>query len=460
MSRALGLALSSIALLGACGAPPQPETTVPPVPIGIATLCGNRQVTIFWTAMSGATSYDIYRSTASGTTGSWIGSASGTSFVDNNGLAGTTYYYTVKAVNSAGQSGASAQAAESFCRVMGGALQGKALSIATLNGSVSSFAGASGVPPGLIDGTGANARFNRPQGMATDGDFLYVADFNNNAIRRIDPATQEVVLFAGNALAVSGSADGVGTAATFFHPSDVTSDGANLYVADSGNCTIRRIVIATAAVSTFAGTAGSCNAANGSGTAANFVAPQGVTTDGNSVFVSDGTALRRIDIASQLVSTFAGASGSPGHVDGVGNAARFNSLKGITTDGVSLFAVDDVSMDIRKIDIATATVTSYAGKQGGGGSIDGTGIGAVFNHPIGISSDGTSLYVVEQAGDVLRRIVIASASVTTLAGLPATAGATDGVGSAALFNAPQGITVYCGSLFIGDAGNNSIREVQ
>jgi hypothetical protein len=457
MSRALAAALVS-GLIAACGGPPEPETTVPPIPIGIATLCGNRQVTISWTAMTGATSYDIYRSTASGTAGAWIGSASGTSFVDDNGLAGTTYYYTVKAVNSAGQSGASAQAAEVFCRVMGGALQGKALSIAALSATVDTFAGVSTVP-GFLDGIGAAARFNGPQGMTTDGTFVYVADVNNNAIRRIDPATQEVILFAGSPFGASGSADLVGTAATFFGPSDLTNDGANLYVVDSGNCTIRRIVIATAAVITLAGTPASCASVNGSGTAANFSHPQGITTDGNSLFVTESTAVRRIDIASQLVTTFAG-SGTAGHVDGIGSAARFKSLRGITTDGVSLFAVDDVSMDVRKIDIASATVTTYAGKPGIASSVDGTGTGATFNRPAGISSDGTNLYVVEQAGDVLRKVVIASATVTTLAGFPATAGTTDGLGSAARFNAPQGVTVYCGSLFVGDSGNNSIREIQ
>ncbi len=458
MRRAFAVALGS-GLLAACGGPPEPGSTVPPIPIGISTLCGDRQVTVSWTAMSGATSYNIYRSTAAGTTGTWIGNASGMSFVDDNGLAGTTYYYTVKAVNSAGQSGASAQAGESFCQVMGGALQGKALSLSTATATVSTFAGTSGSIGALVDGVGPAARFNLPQGMTTDGTFLYVADFNNNAIRRIDPATHEVILLAGSALGASGSTDNVGTAARFFGPSDITNDGTNLYVVDSGNCTIRRIVIASAVVSTLAGTPGSCTSVNGSGATANFANPRGITTDGNSLFVTESTAIRRIDIASQLVATFAGST-SAGHADGIGSAARFNTLKGITTDGVSLFAVDDTSMDVRRVDIATATVSSYAGKPGIATSVDGTGTSASFNRPAGISSDGTNLYVVEQAGDVLRKIAIASALVSTVAGLPAAPGSADGVGGAARFTAPQGITVYCGSLFVADTGNNSIREIQ
>jgi hypothetical protein len=457
MRRAFAVVLLS-AFLAACGGPPEPETTVPPIPIGIATLCGNLQVTVSWTAMTGATSYNIYRSTASGTTGAWIGSSSGTSFVDNTGTAGTTYYYTVKAVNSAGQSGSSAQAAESFCRVVGGSIQGKALALTSANATVSTFAGFSGAS-GFFDAVGTAARFNRPQGMTSDGTFLYVADFNNNAVRRIDPATQAVILFAGSALGASGSADGSGSAASFSGPYDITNDGDNLYVTDFNNCTIRKIVIATAAVSTVAGFVGSCASTDGTGATARFANPRGVTTDGNSLFVTESTAVRRIDIASQRVTTFAGAP-TAGHADGIGSAARFNALEGITTDGSSLYVLDNFSMDIRKIDIATATVTTYAGKQGISGSADGTGIGATFNQPMGISSDGTNLYVVEQGGDVLRKISIASAAVTTLAGLAATPGSADAVGSAALFNAPRGITVYCGSLFVGDTGNSSIRRIQ
>ena len=456
-----GMTLLLAISLAACGGGGDSSSSttggVPSAPTSMAAACGNQKITVSWTAATGATSYNVYRSTSAGATGTLAGSSTTTSYVDAAGTVGTTYYYTVKAVNSSGESAASSEVSETFYKLLAGAMQGKSLS---LTGTVSTFAGSSGFS-GLINGVGSVARFSLPQGMTTDGAYLYVADYLNNVIRKIDPATQTVSIFAGSSTGASGSADGVGTAATFLRPYDITSDGTNLYVTDYNNCTVRKIEIATATVTTFAGTAGTCStAADGTGTAAIFANPQGITTDGTSLFVSQNTCVRKIDIATKVVTTLAGSlTGSVGHVDGTGTTVRFNNLEGITTDGTYLYILDYYYMDIRKINITTAAVTTFAG-QGASSSVDGVGTAATFNHPIGISSDGTNLYVVEQWGDVIRKIDIASTAVSTLAGLAATSGTTDGVGTAARFSSPHGITTYCGNLFIGDTGNSSIRRIQ
>lgn len=438
---------------------------LPSVPTNVTADCGNQKITISWSASMDADSYDVYRSTAPATAGAVVGNVTTTTYVDTSGIIGTTYYYTVKAVNGAGTSAASAEVSETFYRVLGGAMQGKSLS---LTGSVTTFAGASGFS-GFVDGIGAVARFSLPQGMTTDGTYLYVADYLNNAIRKIDPVTQAVSTFAGSPTGAPGSTDGTGTAALFKRPYDITNDGANLYVTDNNNCTVRKIVISTAAVTTLAGTAGTCSPlTNGTGTAAVLVNPKGITTDGTSLFVTENTTVRKIDIATQAVSTFAG-TGSVGHVDATGTLASFNNLEGITTDGTSLFVVDMYYQDIRKIDIGSAAVSSFAGDYTNvttTTSTDGTGMGATFNKPKGISSDGTNLYVVEQSsgviggGNVVRKAAIGTAIVTTLAGTPGVSGTTDGIGAAALFSSPMGVTSYCGNLFIGDTGNGSIRRLQ
>lgn len=436
-------------------------TAAPATPASIVADCGDQKITLSWPAVTGAASYNVYRSTTPGTAGVLAGNSVTASYVDTSGSVGSTYYYTVKAVNSSGESAASPEVSETFYKLMAGAMQGKSLSLA---GAVTTFAGSSGFS-GITDGVGSAARFSLPQGMTTDGTYLYVADYLNNAVRRIDPATQSVNVFAGSPAGASGSADGVGTAATFFRPYDITSDGANLYVTDYNNCTIRKIVIATAAVTTLAGTAGSCSPlTDGIGTAARFASPQGITTDGTSLFVTENTAVRRIDIATHAVSTFAGSTaGVVGHVDALGTAARFNNLEGITTDGASLYAVDRYYQDIRKIDIATAAVSSFAGNYSNvttTTSNDGTGTGATFYIPIGITTDGTNLYVIEYWGDVVRKVEIATATAMTLAGTSGISGTADGTGAAARFGSPQGITAYCGNLFIGDTGNSSIRLLQ
>ncbi len=454
--------LMFVAVVSGCGGGDSSSSTtggVPSAPTSVAADCGNQKITVSWSAVTGASSYNVYRSTSAGVTGTLAGSSTTTSYVDTSGTVGATYYYTVKAVNSSGEGAASSEVSETFYRLLAGAMQGKSLSI---TGAVTTFAGSSGFS-GLTNGVGSAARFSLPQGMTTDGTYLYVADYLNNVIRKIDPATQAVSIFAGSSTGLSGSADGVGNAATFFRPYDITSDGTNLYVTDYNNCTVRKVEIATATVSTFAGTTGSCSpSTDGTGTAARFASPQGITTDGTSLFVTENTVVRRIDIATQAVTTFAG-TGSVGHADAVGTAASFNNLEGITTDGTSLYVVDRYYQDIRKIVIATAAVSSFAGNYNNvttTTSTNGTGTGATFYLPIGITTDGTNLYVVEYWGDVVRKVEIATATATTLAGSPGLTGTTDGTGTTARFSSPQGITTYCGNLFIGDTGNSSIRWIQ
>lgn len=440
------------------------SSTVPATPASVTALCGNMKVTVSWAPVTGATSYNVYRSITSGVAGTLLGTSTTTSYVDTTGALGTTYYYTVAAVNSAGASVASLEASDAFYTLKGGALQTVPGASIALTGNVTTFAGSSGFS-GLTDGTGTAAQFSLPNGVTTDGNYFYVADYLNNVIRKIDPVTRAVSVFAGSPAGTSGSADGVGTAALFFRPYDITSDGSSLFVTDYNNCTIRKVDIASATVSTFAGTAGTC-----SGTGATFAYPQGITTDGTSLFVTENTRVRRIDIATGAVSTFAG-TGSVGHVDAVGTLASFNNLEGITTDGTSLFVTDRYYQDVRKIDIATAAVSSLAGNYTGTTttSTDGTGIGATFNVPMGITTDGTNLYVTESSsgvtggGYVVRKIANGTTAaagtgvVTTLAGTPGVGGTTDGSATTALFRSLWGITVYCGNLIIVDNGNSSIR---
>jgi len=464
--------LSNALFLAACGgSDASTSNTKPAAPINVAALCGNLKVTLSWSAVTGAVSYNVNRATTSGGTSTVAGNTTAVTYVDATGTVGSQYFYTITAVNAAGSSVASSEVSETVCRLMGGALQAKVLGFTSANATVSTFAGLSGFS-GLTDATGTAARFSQPQGMTTDGNFLYVADYVNNVIRKIDPATGAVSVFAGSSSGTSGSLDGTGTAARFLRPYDITSDGTNLFVTDFNNCTIRQIVISSAVVTTLAGSVGNCaTPVDGTGLAARFASPQGITTDGTNLYVTENTAVRKVVIATGAVTTFAGSTNvTVGHVDGVGTLARFNNLEGITTDGTNLYVVDQYYGDVRKIGIASATVSTFAGDYTAvtAGSVDGTGTAAKFNKPFGITTDGTNLYLVEQYGDVVRKVVVSSAVATTLAGTPNTsspgnpglAGTTDGVGATARFSSPQGITVYCGSLYIGDSGNSSIRRIK
>jgi len=187
------------------------------------------------------------------------------------------------------------------------------------------FAGSMG-GAGSTDGVGADARFNAPVNVAIDAaGNVYVGDAGNHTIRKISPAGA-VSTLAG-AAGQSGSADGTGTQARFSRPTGIATDSAgSVYVADTGNHTIRRIT-ATGVVSTLAGAAGVAGSADGGGAAARLNSPKGVAADAaGNVYVADtgNYTIRRITPAG-LVTTLAGAAGALGNVDGTGAEARFGA---------------------------------------------------------------------------------------------------------------------------------------
>lgn len=170
-------------------------------------------------------------------------------------------------------------------------------------GSVTTFAGYAGAV-GSVDGSGSAARFNYPFGVALDASGnLFVSDAGNHTIRKITPAGS-VSTFAGVA-GTSGSTDGIGTAAKFNTPAGIVSDGSNLFVVDSGNHTIRKITSA-GNVTTLAGVAGVTGSADGLGSAAYFNNPTALAIDASgNLYVSDQAFSKVRKVTSTgLVSTF------------------------------------------------------------------------------------------------------------------------------------------------------------
>ena len=122
------------------------------------------------------------------------------------------------------------------------------------SGVVTTIAGLGG-STGNTNGTGTSAPFNRPWGIWSDGRNIYLADRDNHLIRKIVISSGVVTTLAGSA-GNSGTTDATGTSAKFYRPMGITTDGTNLYVSDTWNSTIRKIVISTGVVSTLAGSAG------------------------------------------------------------------------------------------------------------------------------------------------------------------------------------------------------------
>ena len=154
------------------------------------------------------------------------------------------------------------------------------------------------------------------------------------------------------------------------------------------------------------------------------------TSDGTHLYVADrlNHAIRRVNIATRGVGTFAGTMLASGSADGVGAAARFSQPTGIVAVGVHLYVVDGGNRTIRRIAIATGEVTTLAGSPaaGGTGNVDGIGSAARFDAPRGITSDGANLYVTDAGTSTktVRKIVIATGEVSTLAGQAGVVAAT------------------------------------
>ncbi len=414
-----------------------------------------------------------------------------------------------------------------------GTRSGTIRKVVIATGVVTTLAG-SPLGYGSADGTGANARFTSPAGLATDGaGNLLVADSESHTIRKVVIATRVVTTLAGSPPRpssgnASGSVDGRGANARFDGPAGLATDGRSLFVADSLHHAIRKVVIATGAVITLAGSPGDVGSADGTGAKARFNGPDGLATDGaGNLFVGDrgNQTIRKVVIATGAVTTLAGSPGDDGggYADGRGSQARFSGPAGLASDGHgNLFVADTGNHNIRKVVVATGVVTTLAGSAsagsagaGGGagsagssgsagsagpaggsggssggagsggppgsagspappmdvgsqtsppgpeGSADGTGAGARFSSPWGIASDGAgNLFVADSGNHTIRKVVIATGKVTTLAGSAGEIGSTDGTGAEARFNSPGALASDgAGNLFVADGGNSTIRKI-
>jgi len=337
-----------------------------------------------------------------------------------------------------------------------GLAQAQPVTIRTLAGNTTA---------GSTNGPGAGARFNHPVGLATDlAGNIYVADTENSTIRKITPDGNVSTLagLVGN----FGTNDAFGAGARFNGPQAVAANNAGqIYVADSGNSTIRKIT-AGGLVSTFAGVGGFSNSFDGTGSNAQFYHPEGVAADaGGNVYVADtwNHAIRKITPGG-AVTTVAGLAGNFGAADGTNSKARFNRPTGVAVDSATnVFIADSLNHTIRKI-TPGGTVSTIAGLAGVWGSSDGTNSAARFYLPEGISvATNGDLYVTDSGNQTLRKISFIGTNwvVTTAAGLNGFAGNANGTGSNAQFYFPAAIGFdSAGYLYLADTGNNTIRSTR
>jgi len=408
---------------GGGGGSTTPTTPVvaPSAPTGLATTTGCSAINLTWNAVAGATSYNVYHAASGAIATTTLVSTN--SYTDTGLGVTTTYNYQVTAANSAGVSPKSTpvtQATGSACFNVGGSVQGTPLTLSS-SSQVSTIAGAAPFPGYVDSTTGLNARFDLPANVATDGTNLYIADSANNVIRKIVISTGAVSTFAGSLTGASGIAittTGPGTLASFNSPQGITMSGTNLYVADTKSGTIRTIS-ASGVVATIA---------------SGYNQPAAITTDGASLYVADTLNDKIVKLSMDGTTTIATAAViSP---QGITYSRGDTDLYVTGASGIS--QIPTVSM--------TPTLLTVGG-------IDTYG-------PQGITTDGTDLYVtLSTIGTVIRISTPGGTPMTNTIAGTGIAGYKDGTASAAQFRQPYGITTDGANLYIVDTGNSTIRKI-
>lgn len=320
------------------------------------------------------------------------------------------------------------------------------------------------------------------RGLAYDAgnNVLYTAERGSHSLERVTlTATSTVTVLAGTVNS-PGSADapsGPGTAASFNSPNGLAFDGTNLFVADQNNHTIRKVVVATGAVTTIAGVAGMSGDTDGVGGAARLFQPYGLAINGahTTLYIAEqgGKVVRTLALANNDVHRIAGvpyvppdasmpATFTPALDSMAGPSAVFGSLNGIAFDqgGAGLFVIDKENQVVRNIvsngNFATSTVAGTAAPYG---YVDGPATTARAWQLGAITTDGNVFYFSDNTNAVVRKFDPATGEVSTVAGKAGFYGAADGPLTMARFSRPEGIFVDGNNLFVSDGNASTIRQI-
>jgi thiol-disulfide isomerase/thioredoxin len=268
---------------------------------------------------------------------------------------------------------------------------------------------------GADDGSFDRATFFRPQGMALDGDTLYVADTENHLIREVDLKSKTVKTIAGTGQqSHEYGASGPGRSVALSSPWDLQLVGRTLYIAMAGPHQIWKLDLDKQQVSTFAGSGREARL-DGATTEAAFAQPSGLATDGKTLYVSDAEAniIRAIDLGpnGQVRTLVGGDLFEFGDVDGRGDDVRLQHPLGLARWNDKLLIADTYNHRIKLLDPAVRAVKSFVG-AGKPGQSDGAR--PSFYEPGGLSVAGDKLYVADTNNHAIRVVDLKTKETTTL----------------------------------------------
>ncbi len=312
-------------------------------------------------------------------------------------------------------------------------------------------------------GSATQARLANPKGLAVAGNSLYIADDDNNVIRRVSLSTGRIATVAGTGTH-GFNGDGTATRARLYSPWGVDVAGSYLYIADRDNDRIRRVNLSTNRITTVAGNGSdSAGGDGGDATQAGLFRPQDVAVAGDYLYIAQAYAhrIRRVNLRTGRIFTVAG-TGRAGYSGDGGQAtqARLYYPWSVAVGGRYLYIADRYNNRIRRVNLSTRRITTVAGTGSRSYSGDGgPATEAHLNRPRGVDVDGSGNIYIADTENHRIRTVDAQGRITTVAGT-GTAGYSTGVGAVARLSSPQAVEVSGNYLYISDMGNQVVRRLQ
>ncbi|MCW7487467.1 LamG-like jellyroll fold domain-containing protein [Leptospira meyeri] len=358
---------------------------------------------------------------------------------------------------------------------LGTNLIGRQTFVKTIAGSFPMNAGGGGAITGgaVATATGDVARFNGPKMITTDGSFVYVADTMNSVIRKVDKSNGTTTILAGGntgggtvcpGTVTTNCQDGVGTAAQFNAITGLTTDGNNLFILEASGNRIRKVNLATSVVSTFAGSGSVGSTDHTSGILASFNNPSWISLYNGNLYIVDRSncTIRVVNPITTSVSTLAGSATLCNFTNSpIGTNARFVSPIAVVGLGGYLY-VTDIGVGgghkVRRIALTGTNAVDTIAGDGVQASTDGIGTAAQFNDPHGLTTDGTNLFISEWSGHKIRHLNLTTNKVTTLVG--SVSGYADNTGGNGLLNFPGYLLSDGINIYIADTGNHSLRSLE